>query len=167
MDKYVKLAKDAIETFIKTGKKISPPKNFEKEKAGIFVSIHKKSGELRGCIGTILSTKENIGKEIISNAISAATNDDRFKPIKKDELAILKYKVDILEEPEPIQGTSSLDPKKYGVIIKTEDGRTGLLLPDIPGIDTPEIQVATACHKAGISSDEKKFLYRFEVERHQ
>lgn len=190
MDKYVKLAKDAVEAFIKEDKKIKPPKDFDSKKAGVFVSIHKKSeastpeagkaksrtvplnagpvrgGELRGCIGTILPTKDNLGKELIDNAISAATRDDRFSKVTKDELTDLKYKVDILSEPEPIQGLTALDPKKYGVIVKTEDGRTGLLLPDIPDIDTPEIQVATACEKAGISPAEKKYLYRFEVERH-
>lgn len=166
-DKYVSLAKKTIETYIKTGKKISPPKNFDEKKAGVFVSVHKKSGELRGCIGTILPTKENIGGEIINNAISAASRDDRFPKITKDELPNLNYKVDILVEPEPIQGFSSLDPKKYGIIVKTEDGRTGLLLPNIPEIDTSEIQVATACKKAAIDPEEKKYLYRFEVERHE
>jgi len=181
MNKYVSLAKKAVENYIKNGRKISSPKNFDGKRAGVFVSIHKKSeakaksrtesmrgGELRGCIGTIFPTKKNIAEEIIHNAIAAATRDDRFPPVVKNELSDLKYKVDILSEPETIQGLSSLNPKKYGVIAKTEDGRTGLLLPDILGIDTPEIQVATACQKAGINpAKEKYFLYRFEVERYQ
>lgn len=167
MDKFCQLAKNAVESYFKEDKKIKSPKNFDSKKAGVFVSIHQKSGDLRGCIGTIFPTKENIGQEIIANAISAATRDDRFAKVKKQELPNLKYKVDILSEPEPIQGSSGLDPKKYGLIVKCEDGRTGLLLPDIPGIDTSEIQVGIACQKAGIDPKEKKFLYRFEVERHE
>jgi AmmeMemoRadiSam system protein A len=168
MNKYVSLTKKAIETYILTGKKISSPKNFDSQKAGVFVSIHRKSGDLRGCIGTILPTKENIGEEIIHNAIAAATRDNRFPKITKDELPDLKMNVDILSKPEPINGTSALDPKKYGVIVKTDDGRCGILLPDLPDVDSPEIQVGIACQKASINpAEEKYFLYRFEVERYQ
>jgi len=83
------------------------------------------------------------------------------------ELPDLEYKVDILTEPQPIQSYKSLDPKKYGVIVKTPDGRCGVLLPDLPGINDGLEQMAIAKHKAGIAPDEECFLYRFEVERHQ
>ncbi|TSC53665.1 MAG: AMMECR1 domain-containing protein, partial [Microgenomates group bacterium LiPW_31] len=58
MDIYIKLAKEAVETFVKTGKIPSLSENLPQEmlikKAGVFVSIHKKDGSLRGCIGTFL-----------------------------------------------------------------------------------------------------------------
>jgi AmmeMemoRadiSam system protein A len=165
MNKYISLAKKAVENYIKNGKKISASKNFEDKKAGVFVSIHTISGNLRGCVGTILPTKDNLAQEIISNAIAAATRDNRFEKVSKEELSDLKYKVDILTEPEPINSSSALEPKRYGVIVKTEDGRCGVLLPDLPDIDNPEIQVGIVCEKAGIRSNEKKYLYRFEVKR--
>ena len=58
------------------------PKELLEEKRGVFVSIHK-FGQLRGCIGTFLPTRENIAKEIIENAISSSTLDPRFPPIKE------------------------------------------------------------------------------------
>ncbi|MBI5188734.1 MAG: AMMECR1 domain-containing protein, partial [Nitrospirae bacterium] len=70
----VKLAKDTIETYVKTGTIISPPSDLSgetKERAGTFVSI-KKHGELRGCIGTFSPTQPNTALEVIQNAISAA-----------------------------------------------------------------------------------------------
>ncbi len=180
MDNYTKLAKFAIENYVKTGKKIDVPKNLPKEmlekKSGVFVSIHESTQtntqnntekKLRGCIGTFLATKKNIAQEIIDNAISACSSDFRFQPIEKEELNNLEISVDVLSKPEPIQGITSLDTKKYGVIVKSKDGRTGLLLPDLPDIDTAELQVGIARQKAGISPEEPVYLYRFEVTRHK
>ncbi|HAP93178.1 MAG TPA: AMMECR1 domain-containing protein, partial [Desulfotomaculum sp.] len=44
--------------------------------------------------------------------------------------------------------------------------RSGLLLPDLEGIDTAEEQVAIARQKAGIEPDEPVQLQRFKVERY-
>lgn len=184
MNQYVELARSAIENYLTLKKIIQPPKdlpqNMLKNQAGVFVTLHRKhgltrneesqtdaEGELRGCIGTFLPTKENIACEIIDNAIAAATQDYRFNPVKLDELKDLDISVDILSEPEPVQGLSSLDPKKYGVIVKSEDGRSGLLLPDIEGVDSPEYQIAICREKAGIGSTEPVYLYRFEVIRYK
>lgn len=176
MNDYVKLARDTIKTYLNSHEIIKPDKNLSsdllKNKAGVFVTLHKKNTkpdeeDLRGCIGTILPTKENIASEIIDNAISAATRDNRFEPVKKEELTNLEISVDILSEPEPIQGLSSLEPKKYGLIIKSDDGRTGLLLPDIEGVDSPEYQIAICRQKAGINPNEPVYLYRFEVKRYK
>jgi AmmeMemoRadiSam system protein A len=134
-------------------------------KAGAFVTI-KKSGKLRGCIGTILPDKENVAAEIIYNAISAGTRDPRFNPIKKEEISDLVYSVDILREPENIDSLNELDVKRYGVIVKA-GGRSGLLLPNLEGIDTVEEQVSIALEKAGIKFNEKYELQRFEVTRHR
>ncbi|MBE6014428.1 MAG: AmmeMemoRadiSam system protein A [Lachnospiraceae bacterium] len=167
-DEYVALARQTIETFITTGEEIPVPSNLPKEMtektAGAFVSIHK-NGKLRGCIGTILPTRDNLAKEIISNAISAATADPRFTPIVSGELPWLDIKVDVLTEPEQISSIDELDVKRYGVIVSTGP-KTGLLLPDLEGVDTVEEQVSIALQKGGITEDEEVFLYRFEVIRH-
>lgn len=172
MDAYIQLAKQTIEAYIKTGKKIHPPADSPKEmlekKAGVFVSLHKKSDHsLRGCIGTFLATQENIASEIIENAISSSTRDPRFMPLTEKELADLEINVDVLSEPSLVKDIKELDPKKYGVIVKTTDGRAGLLLPDI-GVETVNEQIAICCQKGGISpSHDKLNLYKFTVERHK
>ena len=172
MDKYTNLAQKAIEIYLKENRLIDPPENLPPEmlekRAGVFVSIHKKDGSLRGCIGTFLPTKENIAKEIISNAISAAFFDPRFFPVQKEELNDLEISVDILSEPEPVESIDELDPKKYGIIVKTKNGRTGLLLPDIKGINSINEQISIACQKAGIDPVKEKFqIYKFTVKRHK
>lgn len=135
-----------------------------KAKAGVFVSL-KKSESLRGCIGTVYPTRENMAEEIASNAISAARNDPRFPPVKKEELPDLSISVDILSEMERIGKTSELDPKKFGVLIRS-GSRSGLLLPDLEGVSTVDDQLAIVRQKAGIAPGEPVELYRFTVTRY-
>jgi len=165
----VQLARDTIENYVRHRKIIQPPEELTPEmerQAGTFVSIHKH-GLLRGCIGTIEPTQANVAQEVIQNAIHAATRDPRFPPIGPGELADLDIKVDVLSEPEPVDSLEELDPKRYGVIVKSaRDWRRGLLLPDLEGVDTVEYQVDIARRKAGIGPDEPIKLYRFEVVRY-
>jgi AmmeMemoRadiSam system protein A len=173
MNPYVSLTKSAVENYVKEGKVISPspdlPEELLKKKAGVFVTIEKEK-ELRGCIGTYLPTKENIAKEIISNAIAAAVQDYRFGPIQKEELPHLSYTVYLLSEPEPIKNIKELNPKKCGIIVKTvaSPQKSGLLLPDLEDVDTIEEQIAIACQKAGIDLTEEKILiYKFTVKKYK
>ena len=162
------LAKETVETYVREGKKPSPPQELTpemQEKAGVFVSIHKL-GVLRGCIGTFEPQQKNVAEEIITNAISSATRDPRFPPIAPEELKDLDYSVDVLTKPEPVADESHLDPRKYGVIVEA-GWRRGLLLPDLEGVDTVEYQIDICRQKGGISPDEPVQLYRFEVKRYK
>jgi len=213
------LAKSAVENYIKEKEFIEPPKDFPKEfltkRAGVFVTIEKKN-ELRGCIGTYLPTRINIAEEVVHNAVAAAAEDYRFGPIQEEEFPYLSYTVYILSYPEPVKDIkdptksseeefrrAGLDPKKFGIIVKTGpftypnekevavdetsshlpphpsleggsafDGvipyKTGLLLPDLEGVDTIEQQIEICCQKGGIDpKKEKIFIYRFTVEKYQ
>lgn len=167
-DDYVKLARHSLETFVKTHKPAELPKNLPTallmRRAGVFVSLHKE-GELRGCIGTIAPTTSSIAEEILQNAISACSRDPRFSPVEISELDEIVYSVDVLGEPERIFSEKDLNVKKYGVIVEN-NGRRGLLLPDLEGVDTVEKQIAIAKQKANIGAREKVSLWRFEVIRH-
>ncbi len=187
MNDYISLAKTAVKNYIKEKKVISPPEDLPREffeiKSGVFVTI-EKDGKLRGCIGTYLATKENIAREIISNAIAAAIEDYRFGFIQEEELPYLSYTVYILNEPEQVKDIKELDPKKYGIIVKTIPivdvdktdvvfnghlpHKTGLLLPDLEGVSTIEKQISIACQKAGINPQKEKIIiYRFIVKKYQ
>ena len=181
------LAKLSVQTYVKERKIIEPPaelsEEFLQKKSGVFVTI-EEDGKLRGCIGTYLPTRVNIVEEIIHNAIAAASKDYRFGPIQKKELPYLSYTVYILSEPKPVKNIKDLDPKNFGIIVKTTpfaypnedvgwfDGHTpfksGLLLPDLDGIDTIEKQIFIACQKAGINpAKEKIIIYKFTVEKYE
>lgn len=162
----VELARRTIETFVKEGKTIEAPAKLSpemKQKAGVFVSLHRK-GNLRGCIGTFAPTTENVAQEVIRNAIESSTRDPRFPPVGKDEIADLQISVDVLSDPEPVKSAADLDAKKYGVIVKS-GARRGLLLPALPGVNTPEEQIAICRQKAWIGEDEPIELFRFQVRR--
>ncbi|MCK5459994.1 AmmeMemoRadiSam system protein A [Candidatus Parcubacteria bacterium] len=170
MDKYVKLAKKAAEEYIKNKKIIALPTDlpseFYRKTAGIFVTIHNQD-ELRGCIGTCLPAKDNIGQEIIDNAVSACSSDYRFYQITEDELQNLKYEVSVLSEPRLIGDIKKHNPKKCGIIAECGDGRAGLLLPDLDGIDSADQQIEIACKKGEINPQAGDIkLYCFTVEKH-
>lgn len=174
---YVRLARATIERFIRTGKIIRFPEDVpeilrndlpaeaSKTRAGAFVSVHK-NGMLRGCIGTISPVQDCIAEEIISNAISAVSRDPRFDKVREDELDLLEINVDILGEPEDIDGPDKLDVKRYGVIV-TCGYKRGLLLPDLEGVDTVEDQIDIAMRKGGITPSDDYSLQRFEVVRYK
>jgi AmmeMemoRadiSam system protein A len=135
-------------------------------RAGCFVSIKARDGELRGCIGTIDPVKATLAEEIILNAISSATSDPRFSPVRAEELADLKYSVDVLSQPEACT-PDELDPKLFGVIVEDESrARRGLLLPNLPGIDTASKQIGMASRKAGILTNAGLRLFRFRADRY-
>jgi len=167
-DEYVKLARKTLETYVLTNQILSVPLNTIQDlidtKAGVFVSI-KKEGRLRGCIGTIEATKSSIAEEIIHNAIASGTQDPRFDAVIKSELAELVYSVDVLSIAEPIPSKAFLNPLRYGVIVSNRF-RSGLLLPNLEGIDTVDQQIEIALKKARIKTNEEYALKRFEVIRH-
>ena len=163
----VQLARRTIEKFVRDGETVSPPSDLTPEmeqRAGVFVSLHK-SGELRGCIGTIEPVQPNVAQEIIHNAISAATRDPRFPPVRLDELDDLEISTDVLSESEAITSLDELDPRRYGVIVE-KGYRRGLLLPNLEGVDTAEKQIDIALSKAWINKDEEYEIQRFEVVRY-
>lgn len=168
-DEYVSLARRTLENYVLYNEKIERPHNLPKEmtenKAGVFVTL-KMDGQLRGCIGTIQGRTESIADEIIQNAISAGLEDPRFNPVSKKELNKIQYSVDVLKDAEPIEDMGELDTKRYGVIVK-KGRKSGLLLPNLEGVNRPQDQVSIALKKAGINPDEDYRMERFEVIRHQ
>ncbi len=165
---YVALAYESLHYFLEHGRYLELPNDLPdemlKEKRGVFVT-YKMDGELRGCIGTIFPTTQSVAKEIIRNSVEAGTRDPRFYPINLKELPFLEVSVDELMEPEEAS-FEQLDPKDYGVIVRT-DRKSGLLLPDLEGVDTKEEQLSIALRKAGINADEDYKIDRFKIIRHR
>ena len=126
------------------------PSELWAERRACFVSIKTRSGALRGCIGTLAPSQRSLDREIIANAVSASTRDPRFPPMTREELPGVLFSVDVLSDPEPVTDLADLDPGEWGVIV-SKDGRRGVLLPDLEGVDTVEEQLAIAARKAGIA----------------
>ena len=162
----IALARQAIIHYLTHRQFLDPPRELPpalQGQAGVFVSL-KSGGGLRGCIGTCAATQPDVAREIIRKAASAATADPRFPPLRLHELEGLEISVDVLTPPERVAYEETLDPKRYGVIVRAQE-RVGVLLPDLTQITTAEQQLAIARRKAGITPDELVEIHRFEVMR--
>ncbi|MDR3164478.1 MAG: AmmeMemoRadiSam system protein A [Synergistaceae bacterium] len=168
---YVVLARRTVERYLgggippAGGLEIDPRAELWNIRRACFVSIKTTSGDLRGCIGTILPARPSLDVEIIENAVSSSTRDPRFPPMKKAELDNVVFSVDVLSEPEKIPDKSMLDVKKWGVIV-SNGTRRGVLLPDLEGVDTVDGQIEIASRKAGIYDTNGITLERFSVRRY-
>lgn len=160
--KYLlKVARDAIETYVKENRKIDIPSdcpNHLKENLGVFVTLNKNN-QLRGCIGYPEPVYPLIDATIES-AISAASRDPRFYEVQESELESLDYEITVLTKPRLIEVSKPID---YLVnIIIGEDGLIvekgfykGLLLPQVApenDMDAEEF-ISHTCLKAGLRPD--------------
>ncbi len=92
------------------------------EKHGCFVTL-TKSGELRGCIGSLIA-QSPLYRAIIDNARNAAARDPRFPPVQRSELEQIRIEISVLTEPKPLAFSSpedllqKLKPWEDGVLLQ-------------------------------------------------
>jgi AmmeMemoRadiSam system protein A len=166
--RYVTLAREAIRHYLATGEILDPGSHpDDPPPAGVFVSLHEPppadqdEGPLRGCVGSYRPREKTLRREIVHSAVAAAVSDPRVPPLRPEELRRLHITVYLLGRTEPVDSIEELDPANYGVIVEGRGGRTGLLLPAIPGITTAAEQVDIAMRKASLTSTDRVQLYRF------
>ena len=133
------------------------------EQHGVFVTIRGPHRKLRGCVGTLAPHFANTAEETWHVVRDAAFRDGRFRPVGAKELENLRFEVSVLMPLEEVASPAELDPQRYGVVLTTEDGRRGLLLPDVKEVKTVEEQLAGARYKGGIYEDEPVRIQRFAV----
>ena len=163
----MKTAREAITRFVADSRDIEFPKDFPealKEKRGVFVTL-TKNGNLRGCVGFPYSLEPIIRAVVTASCL--ACEDQRFPPVRKEELDYIKIEVSILSEPRKISDFEDITTDD-GLIIKHE-GSTGLLLPQVwKEIPSKTEFLECLCRKAGLSPGEWKDgsceLYRFSAE---
>ena len=173
----VKLARKSIEEHL-SGRRVEPPTPPSErlaEKRGVFVTLYRyPSKELRGCIGLPYPTHRLVDA-VIHAAISSATADPRFPPVRLREMDEIVIEVSVLTKPEEIKYD---DPKKLpekivigrdGLIIEA-GGFSGLLLPQVP-VEynwTPEEYLMHLSLKAGLPSTYwltgRARIYRFTAQ---
>jgi AmmeMemoRadiSam system protein A len=156
------IARRAIEAWA-AGARRERPETSELPAAPVFVTLRTKDGRLRGCIGTLRATEPNVVFETARSAVLAASQDPRFAPVAPAEIAELRVEVSVLLPEEAVSGLAELDPQRYGVIVRDEGYRHGVLLPNVEGVDDAETQVSIARRKAGIPEQAPVRLSRFRV----
>jgi AmmeMemoRadiSam system protein A len=136
-------------------------------RAGAFVTLHTP-GELRGCIGHIEADRP-LGDVVASCAVSAASSDPRFPPLRPSELPQVHIEISVLGALETVHQLSDIHVGRHGLLVESGWHR-GLLLPQVApewGWDAATF-VAQTCRKAGLPANAWPYagatLYRFEAE---
>jgi hypothetical protein len=175
--KLVRLARTAVESYLKNGKIITSTIKSNK-KAGIFVTLYQidssnSEKKLRGCIGHTIPSW-NIHDTVISAAINAATKDPRFIALSQEELENVIFEVSVLTKPTLIQvdNTKAYQSEivigRDGLLIESKYG-SGLFLPQVPVEQKWTIAeyLTNLCYKAGAPVDAWKLpdskLYKFHT----
>ncbi|WP_188595921.1 TIGR00296 family protein [Thermocladium modestius] len=138
----VRLARLAVEEFIKTRKVIEVPSDVPQrllqDNYGVFTTIDSfidGERELRGCIGYPRG-KVNTAKATIDSALAAAFDDPRFTPLRQEELNGVTFEVSVLSPLEridvhPRDLPSHIEVGRHGLVIQ-HGFSGGLLLPQVP-----------------------------------
>lgn len=131
-----------------------------------FVTLKRKNGELRGCIGAILPV-ESLCRSVRNNAVAAASRDYRFNPVRPDELPDLTLEITVLSPLEPVTDLNDIRIGTHGVYLQAQ-GTGSVFLPQVApeqgwDLNTTLQQLA---RKAGLPADGWKTgqLYRFTAE---
>lgn len=121
-----------------------------------FVTLKLKTGELRGCIGSVYPTKPLI-LDIIDNAKNAGFQDPRFEPLTVEELPNLQLSVSILSSIERINFKDERDLLSqiypHGVILAERD-RRAVYLPIVwEQLPDRAVFLNSLKEKAGLAPD--------------
>ena len=122
------------------------------EKRGVFVTL-RKTGELRGCIGSIVGV-EPLYRGVMANAVHAALDDPRFPALAESELDGVDIEISVMTPLAPVADFRSIRLGTDGVIIR--DGSSqAVFLPQVAtetGWSLDEF-LGNLCRKAGLERD--------------
>ena len=124
----LRLARDAIVQAVCHGclPEEIPQEDIFAERHSLFVSLHI-GPHLRGCIGTI--EPQALGHAVVRCAVSAATQDPRFRPVLPEEVSSLRIEISLLSPPTLIR-LEEIEIGRHGLLIQS-GGQRGVLLPQV------------------------------------
>jgi len=99
-----------------------------KSKLGAFVSVYVNNN-LRGCIGTF-SESDPLFQNVSRMTIQAAFQDNRFKPLNKDDVEAMKVEISILSHRVRIRKPDEICIGKHGIYM-IHGIRRATLLPQV------------------------------------
>jgi len=163
---YAKLARSAIEYYLKTKAVLPVPHyvgpDLQSQRACYIYILQKTGQQLRGSFGSPLPRRQNLAQEIIINTLAAAKTC--ATPLRRTDLSSTIYRVAVVDPMQRISDPAHLNPTIFGLYIKSDRGKSALVLPHRTGINTPEDQIATALREAAINQrQESVTMYRFHV----
>ena len=142
-----------------------PGKGLE-SRSGCFVTI-KQQGQLRGCIGCFVAERP-LWQTVQEMAVSAATRDPRFYPMKPADLADFRLEISVLSPLQRIAAVEEIRVGTHGIYL-IKGAAHGVLLPQVAteyGWDR-ETFLRHTCLKAGLPENcwqKECELYIFSAE---
>ena len=125
----LRVARASIEEGLNTGRPLQVDVNsFDpllQADGASFVTL-KKSGQLRGCMGT-LEARQPLVQDVAEHAFAAAFSDPRFPPLERHELEQISISVSVLTPAEPVRFRDEDD-----LLEKITPGVDGLILQEGP-----------------------------------
>ncbi|MCD4673961.1 MAG: AmmeMemoRadiSam system protein A [Anaerolineaceae bacterium] len=128
------------------------------EDGASFVTLTRKDGSLRGCIGT-LSAYQPLVQDVCEHAAAAATQDYRFPKVQPGEVAGLHIEISRLTAPVPLDYDQCSDfpgllhPGVDGIVL-CDGARRATFLPQVwEKLPAPEEFLTHLCYKMGASGD--------------
>ena len=96
--------------------------------AGAFVSLYIKD-QLRGCIGRF-NPDIPLYRVVQDMAVSAATKDYRFNPVKQKELDKIDIEISVLTPMKKVESIDEIELGRHGIYIK-QGYNSGTFLPQV------------------------------------
>ncbi len=162
------VARDAVERHVygKARERLHYEDPDLKKRWGVFVTL-KINGNLRGCIGTLLSDN-SLPETVAEYAVRSASFDPRFPPIDSAEMENLELDISVLGDIVEVGELSEIEIGRDGLVIEQGNQR-GLLLPQVATeheLDR-DMFLSQTCIKAGLPPDAWRHgakIYRFPAE---
>ena len=135
-----------------------------REKGAVFVTL-RIGDELRGCIGHV-EAHLPLWESVRDMAAAAAERDNRFSPVRPDEVSRLSYEISVLSPMTPIR-PDEIRVGTHGLYVKRDGVASGLLLPQV-AVEwdwTPQEFLRRTFEKAGLpAGDPAAKVLGFTVE---
>ncbi|MEA3476187.1 MAG: AmmeMemoRadiSam system protein B, partial [Candidatus Cloacimonadota bacterium] len=125
------LARRSIEYYLDNKEIIKPEKPESKilnEDRAVFVTL-TKNHNLRGCIGQLIAQMP-FYQAVAEMAVSAAFQDYRFNPVKRNELKNISIEISVITPMKRVKSIDEIKMGRDGVYIK-KGMRTGVFLPQV------------------------------------
>lgn len=155
----LELARKSVESIVRDKKLIEVDEPESKRltaNGAAFVTL-RKGGNLRGCIGR-MDASAPLYEVIIRMAAAAATEDNRFAPVRPDELSDITIEISVNTPLRPVSGPDEIVLGEHGVVV-SKGFRRGVFLPHVAEETgwTKEQFLRNLCaHKAGLAPDAYK-----------
>lgn len=165
--KYTRLAAAAARHYVHERDVLPVPAYLSSELArqqACYVTLYEDPGKrYRTMYGTPLPTTPSLAQEIISNTVLALRHEVG-RNVRQADLNDLYFEVALLGPLERIGGPEHLDPKRFGVYVRSDRGKSSVVLPHRVGVETAQEQFATALRESAIDiRQEAATFYRFTV----